>query len=109
MVPYLSTFPWIEAAVVGALIGLFGAALFIALSSLLLFIGDERRSRKALARCAAANDQVLQDLLAPAETPTAPLPTVAVDRARFAFWTSQGIEGSLWAAKSHEVRPKLPS
>ena len=115
MVPYLAAYPWIQAAVDGVLIGTLGAAIFISISSLLHAIAEQRRSRRALARCAESNDRVLQDLLAhpqspapaAAAAPAAPAFDTAVSRARFAFWNSKGLlSGSLWAARSHEVRPK---
>jgi uncharacterized membrane protein YccC len=106
MVLFLATHPWIDAAVQGALIGLFGAALFISISSILLFIDKERRSRQAIARCIEANDRVLQDLLARPGTPV-PQPVSSVDRARLAFWTSRRVlESSLWATQPDEARPK---
>lgn len=64
MVPNLTANLLLNAALVGAILGLVGAGLFILISSVLYHLAQERRSRQALQRCAAANDKSLVELLA---------------------------------------------
>jgi hypothetical protein len=109
MVP-LDTNPWIGVGLLGGVLGLFGAAVFIAISSLLQRSVEERRSRYVVARSNQSNDRVLQELLLRAEPQVSTDRDSVMERARLAFWKSRGIlAGSYWTPRSHEVRPKLPN